>query len=152
MFAFLQIGRVSSPTELHYRERLNLPVDFEKDPRNVEVGAPLQKVVEKPSLLIKLKQRFQVEKFLLNFGEKIHMVLHQKATGEDVVPGWLIVAHVSRLAKATKDLSNSTIYGSNLEKAYKKAETQLPRLLSRLKSHGWQTQFFLEGLGIQATW
>lgn len=152
VFAFLQTGRVSSPAELRYRERLILPVGLDKDAGNVEVGAPLQKAVGKPSLLTKLKQRFQAEKFLLNFGEKTHMVLHQKATGEDAVRGWLVAAHVSRLAKATEDLSSSAIYGSVLEEAYEKAETQLPGLLSGLRSHGWHTQLFLEGSGVRATW
>jgi hypothetical protein len=151
--AFWQTGNVSSPAELRYRERLILPVGLEKDAGNVRVGAPLQSGgVGKPSVMAELKQRFNGEQFLLHFGDQAtDMVLHQKATGEDAVRGWLLATHVSRLCKERK-FQDADVYGKLLEKAYDETERSLPDLISGLREHGWHSHLFLEGSGVRAVW
>ncbi|KAG0616528.1 hypothetical protein M758_5G122700 [Ceratodon purpureus] len=149
---FVKTGNVSSPAELRYRERLILPVGLEKDAGNVRVGAPLQSGVAKPSVMAELKEKFKGEPFLLHFGEQAtDMVLHQKATGEDAVRGWLLATHVSRLCKGRK-FQDADVYGKVLEKAYDETERSLPDFVSGLREHGWHSHLFLEGSGVRAVW
>ena len=147
-----QTGNVSSPAELRYRERLILPVSLDKDAGNVRVGAPLQSSVGQPSVMAELKRKFQGEQFLLRFGEQAtDMILHQKATGEDAVRGWLLATHVSRLCKGRK-FEDIDVYGKLLEKAYDETERSLPEFISGLREHGWYSHLFLEGSGVRAVW
>ena len=150
--SFWQTGNVSSPAELRYRERLILPVGLEKDAGNVRVGDPLQSAVGKPSIMAELKLKFKREQFLLHFGEQAtDMVLHQKATGEDAVRGWLLAAHVSRVCKGRK-FQDADMYGKVLEKAYDETEKSLPDFISGLREQGWHSHLFLEGSGVRAVW
>lgn len=140
---------------LCYRERLILPVGLQKDAGNVRVGTPLQRALGKPSKLADLKRQFQNEKFLLNVGEhSTDMVLHQKATGEDAVKGWLLAANLAKYSNQIErdNLSTAVVYGPVLEKAYEETERHLPEFLAGLRAHGWHTHLFLEGSGVRAVW
>ncbi|BBN01660.1 hypothetical protein MPTK1_2g09220 [Marchantia polymorpha subsp. ruderalis] len=159
---FLKTGEVSKPVDLRYRERLILPVGLQQESGNVRVGASLLKTVSKPSVLSELKKSFGNERFLLNFSDqRTDLVLHQSATGEDAVRGWLLAAYACQLAHKTDQRSDGhgdDSHGFGLKKAaalrdaYEKTEQSLPALLEGLRENGWHTHLFLEGSGYRAVW
>lgn len=147
---FLRTGRVSEPAQLRHRERLVLPIGLNADAGNVRVGAPLCKALVKPSKLLELKQMFRKERFLLNFHDQCtDLVLHQSATGEDAVRGWLLAACTAKLASTPESPERMS---AALDQAYAQVDNLLPSFLSGLKDKGWHTHLFLEGSGIRAVW
>lgn len=128
----------------------------------MRVGASLLKTVSKPSVLLELKKSFGNERFLLNFSDqRTDLVLHQSATGEDAVRGWLLAAYACQLAHKTDQRSDGhgdDSHGFGLKKAaalrdaYEKTEQSLPALLEGLRENGWHTHLFLEGSGYRAVW
>ncbi|EFJ36852.1 hypothetical protein SELMODRAFT_77235 [Selaginella moellendorffii] len=134
---YLELGRVPSPAEIRYRERLILPVKPNVHAGSVRIANDILQI---PSGKIReLKHRFQSERFLLDFHEtSTEMVLHHSASGEDVVRGWLLAACSSKEA--------------SLSDAYSRVDKMLPEFLSQLKSRGWQTQLFLHGSAARAFW
>ncbi|KAL2641415.1 hypothetical protein R1flu_009002 [Riccia fluitans] len=158
---YLKTGKVSRPADLRYRERLILPVGLLQESGNVRVGASPIKTVSKPSVLAELTKSFSNERFLLKFSDqRTDLILHQSATGEDAVRGWLLAAYAYQIAHKN-DLSGKDDAGSHgfglkkmdaLRDAYQRTESSLPALLRGLKENGWHTHLFLEGSGYRAVW
>ncbi|CAM6090678.1 unnamed protein product [Calypogeia fissa] len=158
---FIQTGQISRPAEVRYRERLILPIKLQPNAGNVRVGTSLVRVVRKPSGLAHLKSQFPEEKFLLQFSDKAtDLVLHQSATGEDAVRGWLIAAYAHKFAcntdHPTQKLVNEKGFGlkkeSVLKDAYEQTEKVLPPFLEGLRAQGWHTELFLGGSAYRAVW
>ncbi|KAL3677974.1 hypothetical protein R1sor_020930 [Riccia sorocarpa] len=158
---FLKTGKVSRPADLRYRERLILPVGLLQEAGNVSVGASLVSKVSKPSVFMELAKAFSNERFLLNFSDqRTDLILHQSATGEDAVRGWLLAAYAHQLAQDNdpcgKDDARSHGFGlkkmAALRDAHERTERSLPTLIQGLKDNGWHTHLFLEGSGYRAVW
>lgn len=152
---------MSKPAEIRYRERLILPVKLQQDAGNVRVGTSLVRVINKPSGLAHLKSQFPDERFLLKFSDKTtDLVLHQSATGEDAVRGWLMAAYAHKFAgddaHSARELVNDKGFGlkkaSALKDAYEQTEKVLPAFLEGLREQGWHTELFLGGSGCRAVW
>ena len=140
----MQIGKVSSPADLRYREDLLFPGRLIEDAGNVKVGRALHKVV-KPSKLCKLKQIFPEEKFILSLGSKwVDLVLMHDATGEDALRGWLVAAYAAEMEKSFHEPSATV-----LEASYKKMNDEFGPFLSELQAKGWHTDRFLDGTGFR---
>ncbi|KAJ7567252.1 hypothetical protein O6H91_02G139000 [Diphasiastrum complanatum] len=158
---YLKNGSIPRPAELRYRERLILPAKLYPDAGNVRAGGSLRRILRKPSHLEQLKRKFENEKFLLNFNDNTtDLLMHQSASGEDVIRGWLLAACVTKLAGKEVDsqiISSSTSKVASqkqdvLDRAYELMESLLPSLLNGLKEKGWRTHLFLEGSGTRAMW
>lgn len=142
----LQMGRISTPADLRYKEDLLYPGRLIEDAGNVKVGRPLHKVA-KPSMFQRWKEIFPEEKFVLSLGNRwTDMVLEQNATGEDALRGWLVAAYASNTEQSFDDLNPSV-----LVQAYEKMESVFPQFLSELQSKGWHTDRFLDGTGSRFT-
>ncbi|CAI9265545.1 unnamed protein product [Lactuca saligna] len=131
---FIKTGKVSSPADLRNREDLVYPRRLIKEAGNVKVGRDLHKAM-KPSRLIKVKEIFPDEKFVLSFENRwTDMVLEQNASGEDALRGWLVAGYANQEVE-------------KLEDAYEKMNVMMPELVSQLKAKGWHTDRFLDGTG-----
>ncbi|KAH9785428.1 hypothetical protein WN944_016712 [Citrus x changshan-huyou] len=144
---FVKTGRISSPTDLRYREDLLFPGRLIEDAGNVKVGRDPHKVV-KPSKFHELKELFAEEKFILCLGSRwTDMVLEQNASGEDALRGWLVAAYAASMAKSFHDPSLTV-----LQDAYDKMNDVFTPLLSELQAKGWHTDRFLDGTGTRFAW
>lgn len=139
---FLQTGKISSPTDLRYREDLLFPGRLIKEAGNVKVGRTLQKAV-KPSHFKKWKDIFPDEKFVLNPGGVCtDMLLEQNATAEDALKGWLVAAYAAEMKKSFHELDASVLLD-----AYEKMDKVFSPFLSEVQAKGWHTDRFLDGAG-----
>ncbi|KAJ8639259.1 hypothetical protein MRB53_015953 [Persea americana] len=145
---FVKTGQISSPADLRYRENLLFPERVIEDAGSVKVGRPLHKVVKKPSTLCQLREIFPKEKFLINWGnQQTDMVLEHSATGEDALRGWLVSAYATKMEKSV-DMPHDVV----LQEAYEKMEAVFPSFVSELKTKGWHTDRFLDGIGSRFAW
>eukprot|EP00249_Psilotum_nudum_P018145 c26660_g1_i1 orf=127-1488(+) len=157
---FIESGSISSAAELRYRERLILPVGLNHKAGSVQVGVPLQKAIGRPSVFSQLKNRFSNERFILNLNDDhTDLVLHDFATGEDAIRGWLLAAYAAKLARNQERVGlSSSKLGFGLQKenvldeAYKQMEKVFPTFITGLKERGWHTDLFLEGSGVRVIW
>eukprot|EP00271_Cylindrocystis_brebissonii_P014383 TRINITY_DN3572_c0_g1_i1.p1 TRINITY_DN3572_c0_g1~~TRINITY_DN3572_c0_g1_i1.p1 ORF type:complete len:644 (+),score=67.78 TRINITY_DN3572_c0_g1_i1:316-2247(+) len=185
---YLKERRVASPGEVRYRERIIWPADTSQLAGNVRLGKPILSVIgQHPSTLAQLVESFPGEKFLLHFNEdnrgvRADLILHQEASGEDVVKAWLLAGNVAEMAKQRRDergsqcdaaelLSTSSTFpllpvgeaamgGVNgdylrkdcLAKATLRTNRMLPELLAGLREKGWLTKEFLHSSRIKAVW
>ncbi|CAM9003136.1 unnamed protein product [Rhodiola kirilowii] len=116
---YIKTGKIASPADLRYQEDLLFPGRLIKEAGNVKVGSPIHKAL-KPSKLLKLKDIFPEEKFLLSREEKwTDMILEHNATGEDALRGWLVAAYASSMER-----SSSQSYDTILRDAYEKVNTE----------------------------
>ncbi|CAM8891555.1 unnamed protein product [Rhodiola kirilowii] len=144
---YIKTGKFSSPADLRYQEDLLFPGRLIKEAGNVKVGSPIHKAL-KPSKLLKLKDIFPKEKFLLSREEKwTDMILEHNATGEDALRGWLVAAYASSMER-----SSSQSYDTILRDAYEKVNTEFSPFLSKLQAKGWHTDRFLDGTGVRFAW
>ncbi|CAM8894512.1 unnamed protein product [Rhodiola kirilowii] len=144
---YIKTGKIASPADLRYQEDLLFPGRLIKEAGNVKVGSPIHKAL-KPSKLLKLKDIFPEEKFLLSREEKwTDMILEHNATGEDALRGWLVAAYASSMER-----SSSQSYDTILRDAYEKVNTEFSPFLSKLQAKGWHTDRFLDGTGVRFAW
>eukprot|EP00850_Spirogloea_muscicola_P016694 SM000137S00472 [mRNA] locus=s137:311893:315848:+ [translate_table: standard] len=157
--SFLETGVVPRPQELRYRERVILPVGVNHRAGGVHIAGAAAAVVRRPSDLAAAARRFAGERFLLAFRDGgADMLLHQAATGEDAVRGWLLAACAAEAAEAA-GVSGTHSHGSGgalqvaaLPEAYQRMEALAPPLLAGLQAAGWHTHLFLEGSGVRGVW
>ncbi|ERN18740.1 hypothetical protein AMTRI_Chr07g24030 [Amborella trichopoda] len=146
---FLENGNIASPVDLRYKENLFFPDRIVKEAGSVKVGAPLHKVVKRPSQLRELRMVFPEEKFLISSenGGWTDMVLQHSATGEDALKGWLVAAYASNMNESRCGLTNDVLVD-----AYEKMGDVFPSFVSGLRKKGWHTDQFLDGTGTRFSW
>lgn len=146
MLILHQSGRISSPADLRYQEDLLFPGRLIEEAGSVKVGRPLHKAM-KPSELLKVRETFPNERFILHRGVKCtDLILERNATGEDALRGWLVAAYAADIEKKF-DRGNENA----LQEGYERMSLVFSPFLSELQARGWHTDRFLDGTGCRFT-